>query len=47
MNDDIVTRLRMCESEYGSGDTCREAADEIEQLRAERDYWRNQYKQYQ
>ena len=33
MNDDIVTRLRMCESEYGSGDTCREAADEIEYLR--------------
>lgn len=33
MSDDIVTRLRMCESEYGLGDTCREAADEIERLR--------------
>lgn len=32
--DDIVTRLRMCELEYGTGEVCMEAADEIEELRA-------------
>lgn len=47
MADDIVERLRICGNEYGSGEVCMEAADEIEQLRDERDYWRNQYKQYQ
>ena len=56
MNDDIVTRLR-AEGEmepvgdgtkvWWSSEICQEAADEIEQLRDERDYWRNQYKQYQ
>lgn len=40
MDDDIVIRLRICESEYGVGDTVREAADEIERLRADRDNWR-------
>ena len=33
--DDIVTRLRICELEYGTGEVCMEAADEIERLRIE------------
>jgi len=38
--DDIVTRLRICRLEYGTGEVCVEAADEIERLRAEVDKWR-------
>ena len=35
--DDIVARLRDCEGGYGFRAIVREAADEIERLRAERD----------
>ena len=35
-NDDIVARLRVCTC-VPHGEICREAADEIERLRAERD----------
>ena len=37
MSDDIVTRLRDIEGGYGFRAICREAADEIERLRKERD----------
>lgn len=41
MTDDIVTRLREeCESLKVDVQVVREAADEIERLRAERDRWR-------
>ena len=36
MSDDIVARLRDCTC-VPHGEICREAADEIERLRAERD----------
>ena len=39
MTDDIVTRLRICTNEYGTGDVCAEAADEIERLRTELKRW--------
>ena len=37
MTDDIVARLRDIEGGYGFRGICREAAAEIERLRAERD----------
>ena len=37
MTDDIVARLRDIEGGYSFRAICREAADEIERLRAERD----------
>ncbi len=37
MTDDIVARLRDIEGGYGFRAICREAAEEIERLRAERD----------
>ena len=37
MSDDIAARLRDIEGGYGFRAICREAADEIERLRAERD----------
>ena len=37
MSDDIVTRLRDIEGGYGFRAICREAADEIERLRKQRD----------
>ena len=36
-SDDIVARLRDCDGGYGFRGIVREAADEIERLRAERD----------
>lgn len=38
MSDDIVTRLR--DKFQGQLPICSEAADEIERLRAELDYWK-------
>lgn len=43
MNDDIVTRLRDIEGGYGFRAICRQAADEIERLREERETYRTRY----
>ena len=44
MSDDIVTRLRICGNEYGSGEVCMEAAGEIENLQAELAECQRQYR---
>ena len=43
MSDDIVTRLRDIEGGYGFRAICRQAADEIERLRNERETYRTRY----
>jgi hypothetical protein len=43
MSDDIVTRLRDIEGGYGFRAICRQAADEIERLREERETYRTRY----
>ena len=43
MSNDIVARLRDIEGGYGFRAICREAADEIERLRKERDEARGRF----
>ena len=45
MNNDIVARLRVCTC-VPHGEICREAADEIERLRKERDEARREACEY-
>lgn len=46
MTDDIVARLRDIEGGYSFRAICRESADEIERLRAERDEARRDVCEY-